>query len=64
MLQQDLKNLFAKIANKTQSYIMAKLLDPKMLDTFLNSVNASFKSENGGRKSHFCSSKFKVLTSD
>jgi len=42
------KNLVAKVANKTQSEITAKLLDPKLSGVFLNSVNLSFKSENGG----------------
>ena len=39
VLQQDQKNLVAKIENKTQREITAALLDPKMLDAFLNTVN-------------------------
>jgi len=49
MLQQDQKCLVAKIENKTQSEITAKLLDPEMLGASLNSVNTSFKSKQEGR---------------
>jgi hypothetical protein len=47
MLQQDQKNIEAKIANVTQSEITAKLLDHKMLGAIINCVNSSFKSKKG-----------------